>query len=142
MLRSRPFGDRAGIALAVLCATHCVAVPVLAASLPLAAGFASESTELLFLTSSLLMSGAAIGIACAEGRCRLLTGAAFVAGAGCLIAARLDVAWAEAMERPLVLAGAGLIVAAHFINLSNCRCDGEGAKCRAAAGEPLQLPPV
>jgi hypothetical protein len=139
MVRSMAIADRAGIVLAVACAVHCVAAPVLATSLQLAGVFASESTELLFLTSSLLISGMTVGTACAQGRCRRLTGGAFAAGACCLIA-RLGLAWFEAVERPLVVAGAGLIVVAHLVNLSTCRCDGEGSTCAAAAVEPLRLP--
>jgi hypothetical protein len=142
MVRSVAMGDRIGIALAVVCAAHCVAAPVLAASLQLAGALGSESTELLFITSSLLISGMTIVTACAQGRCRLLAASAFLAGACCLIAPRLDLAWVEAVEHPLIVAGAGLIVVAHLVNLSNCRCDEEGATCAAAAEVPRRLPRV
>jgi hypothetical protein len=53
-------------------------------------------------------------------------------GATLLLCARVGFASAEHIEQPLVLGGAGMIVAAHLINLFTCRCREEGPSCVAA----------
>jgi hypothetical protein len=55
--------------------------------------------------------------------------ATIAAGAGLLLAAGSGVAWVAAVEQPLVIAGAGMIAAAHLINLFNCRCRKGAAAC-------------
>ena len=121
--------DRAGIALAAACALHCIATPMLAASLQVAGVFTSERTELVFLASSLLISGTTILATCLRRGARGVVWASFVVGASLLISARSGVEWAELMEQPLVLAGAGLIVMAHVANLFYCRCSKEEPSC-------------
>ena len=125
-------GDRAGIALAAACALHCIATPMLAASIQVAGVFASERTELMFLASSLLISGTTMLANCLRRRARGVVWASFVVGASLLISARSGVEWAELMEQPLVVAGAGLIVMAHVANLFYCRCSKEEPSCVAA----------
>jgi MerC mercury resistance protein len=120
-------GDRAGIAVAIACAIHCVAAPVLAASVQVAALFASERTELLFLSFSLLVSGVTFGASCLRRgtrEWRLICGL-FGLGSGFLLVTRIGWGWTEPLEQPLVLAGATLIVAAHLFNVSSCRCTEE-----------------
>src|ERR671911_1120631 len=107
-------GDRAGIALAAACALHCIATPMLAASIQVAGVFASERTELAFLASSLLISGTTMLANCLRRGARVVVWASFAAGASLLVSARSGVEWAERMEQPLVIAGAGLIVTADF----------------------------
>jgi hypothetical protein len=125
-------GDRAGIAVALVCALHCVAVPLVGASVQVAGTLASERTELLFLTSSLLISGTTVLANCLRRGARRAVWGAFVVGASLLLYARVGVASAEYIEQPLVLGGAGMIVAAHVMNLFNCRCREEGPSCVAA----------
>jgi hypothetical protein len=125
-------GDRAGIAVAVACAIHCVAVPLVGASIQVAGAFASDRTELLFLTSSLLVSGTTVLANCLRRGPRRAVWAAFVVGASLLLYARVGFASAEHIEQPLVLGGAGMIVAAHVMNLFNCRCRAESPSCVAA----------
>jgi hypothetical protein len=125
-------GDRAGIAVALACALHCVAAPLVGASMQVAGTLASERTELLFLTSSLLVSGTTVFANCLRRGPRRAVWGAFVVGASLLLCARVGFAPAEHIEQPLVLGGAGMIVAAHVMNLFNCRCREEGPSCVAA----------
>jgi hypothetical protein len=132
VVRSVELGDRAGIAVAVVCAFHCVAAPILGASLQIAGVFASERAELAFLGSSLLISGTTILANCLRRDARAAVWGSFLVGAGLLVAARSGVAWAERLEHPLVFAGAGMIVAAHVMSLRNCRCKTDGPSCVGA----------
>jgi hypothetical protein len=125
-------GDRAGIAVAFVCALHCVAAPLAGASVQVAGTLASERTELLFLASSLLISGTMVLANCLRRGARRAVWGAFGVGASLLLCARVGLAFAERIEQPLVLAGAGMIVAAHVMNLFNCRCREEGPSCVAA----------
>jgi hypothetical protein len=122
-------GDRAGIAVAFACALHCVAAPLLVTSVQVAAAFASERTELAFLGASLLISGTTVVANCLRRSARSAVWATFAAGAGLLLAARSGAARIDAVEQPLVIVGAGTIVAAHLINLFNCRCRKDRPVC-------------
>jgi hypothetical protein len=130
MLRTTDAGDRAGIGLAIACAVHCVAAPIVAASFQAAAALVSERTELLFLSASLVVSGATITTNCVVRRGRPATLVLFTLGAMTLMVARGSLVPAES-ERLLVLGGAGTIVAAHILNLLTCRCADEGSTCAA-----------
>jgi hypothetical protein len=129
MIRSLDLGDRAGIVVAVACALHCVTAPMLGTSLQLAGVLASERTDFVFLGFSLLISGATVLANCLRRRTRALVWCAFAAGASLLLAARIESAWAEVLETPLVVGGAGMIVAAHVVNLIHCRCRKDGPTC-------------
>jgi hypothetical protein len=129
MIRTLEAGDRAGIALAVACALHCLMTPVLATSLQIAGVIASERTEFAFLGVSLLISGMTVVVNCLRRRASAVVWATFVVGAALLLSTRVSSAWAEPFERPLVVVGAGMIVVAHVINLVNCHCRKEGPTC-------------
>jgi hypothetical protein len=125
-------GDRAGIAVALACALHCIAAPLVGASMQVAGAFASERSELPFLTSSLLVSGTTVLMNCLRRGPRRPVWGALVVGASLLLCARAGLVWTERLEQPLVVAGAATIVAAHLLNLFNCRCREEGPSCVAA----------
>jgi hypothetical protein len=93
---------------------------------------ASERAELAFLIASLLISGTAVVVRCLRRGARGVVWGTFVVGAGVLVAARIEVDWAEASEQGLVVAGAGLIIAAHLANLFACGCRKEGSSCVTA----------
>jgi hypothetical protein len=112
VIQSIEMGDRAGIAVAVACAFHCVAAPILGTSIQIAGAFASEGAELAFLGSSLLISGTTVVANCLRHSVRGAVWRTFVVGAALLLVARSGVAWAEMLEQPLVIGGAGMIVAA------------------------------
>jgi hypothetical protein len=131
MLRALEIGDRAGIAIALTCAAHCLVAPVVAASLQVAGGLASDQAEWIFLSSSIAVSGLTIGVRCLHGAVRRTVVGAFVVGAGLLLVARLGGSWAETIERPLMALGTGTVVAAHLLNLFQCRCRKGNTSCVA-----------
>jgi hypothetical protein len=129
VIRTLDLGDRAGIAVAVACALHCLTLPILGTSLQIAGVVASEPAELAFLGLSLLVSGTTVVVNCLRHRARAVVWGTFVVGASLLLAARTGGVGAGPLEASLVVAGAGTIVAAHVINLVNCRCRKAGPMC-------------
>jgi hypothetical protein len=127
--KSIEIGDRAGIVVAVVCAVHCLAAPLFAASLPLAGMFTSERTELAFVISSFLISGATVAASCLRRGARRAVWVAFLAGAIVILSARLVAGLTLPVEQGLVMAGATLTVAAHSINLLRCRCTLSDKRC-------------
>jgi hypothetical protein len=130
MIRSQEMGDSTGIAVAVACALHCLAAPILGAALPMAGVLVSEQAELAFLGSSLFISGTTVVATC-RNRGRLSVWGAFLVGAGLLMAAGSGIEWSEPIEASLVVGGAGMIVAAHVMNIRQCRCRDDGPSCVA-----------
>jgi hypothetical protein len=131
MLRALEIGDRAGIAIALTCAAHCLVAPAVAASIQVAGVLASDQAEWMFLGSSIAVSGVTVAVSCLRGVARGAVVGALVAGAGVLLVARLGGSWAETIEQPLVALGAGTIVAAHLLNLFQCRCRKGNTSCVA-----------
>jgi hypothetical protein len=104
---------------------------LLAASVQIAGVFAAPATEWLFMASSLLVSAATIVASCLRGGApspawRAVCGL-FAVGASLLLWARVGGGHAS-IERPFVIGGATLIVAAHVINLVYCQC-ANGRSC-------------
>jgi hypothetical protein len=131
MLRALEIGDRAGIAIAVACAAHCLVAPAFAASIQVAGTLASDQAEWMFLGSSLVVSGVTVVASCMRGVARRAVLIAFLTGAGLLLVGRLGGSRAETIELPLVALGAGTIVAAHLLNLFQCRCRKGNTSCVA-----------
>lgn len=132
MIRTLELGDRAGIAVAAACALHCLAAPVLGTSLQIAGVLLSEGAELAFLSTSLLVSGTTVLATCLRRGGRAAVWATFLVGAALLVSARSGTAWAERLEPALVFGGAGLVAAAHVVNLRHCRCRTEERSCVTA----------
>jgi hypothetical protein len=130
MIRAIELGDRAGIVAAVACAIHCLLLPLIATSVQASNVFAPERTEFVVLAASLLISGATVVASRARRDARVAVWSTFAAGAGVLISARLGAS--GSIEQALVTAGAGLVVAAHVINLSSCRCRKDAPSCAIA----------
>lgn len=122
-------GDRVAIGVAVVCAVHCLAAPLLAFSY-LGPLIASEQVEDALLAVSLTTSGGIVLANCLTRRARRASFAALLTGAGVLLAVRFDI-WTPAGEQASVLAGAALIVTAHVLNLLGCRCEANAASCVA-----------
>jgi hypothetical protein len=136
MTRASQAGDRAGIALAAACALHCLAAPLLAVSVQAVA--AAERTELMVLTSSLVLSGSVVAAHCLRRGARRAVWGAFVSGA-VLLCAPIVLAVPEPIEPVVGVAGSGLIVVAHALRLAGCRCRKEGPRCVDTAPPPLSL---
>jgi hypothetical protein len=130
MIRAQELGDSTGISVAVACALHCLAAPILGAALPMARVLVSEQAELAFLGSSLLISGTTVVATCRR-RGSLAVWGAFLVGAGLLVAGGSVIEWSEPIEASLVVGGAGMIVAAHAMNIRQCQCRDDGPSCVA-----------
>jgi hypothetical protein len=130
MIRSQEMGDSTGIAVAVACALHCLAAPILGAALPMAGVLVSDRAELAFLGSSLLISGTTVVATCRRQGSPAVWGA-FLVGAALLVAGGSGTEWSELLEASLVVGGAGLIVAAHVMNIRQCRCRDDRPSCVA-----------
>jgi hypothetical protein len=111
--------DRAGTWLSLLCAMHCMASPLLVTILPLAGlGFVvREATEGILLTASVVLAATSL---CWGFRLhrqwRVLL---FLVGAvGFIVVGR----WMAdgVAERTLVVIGAGMLTAGHFLNRHLC----------------------
>lgn len=108
--------DRAGAAMSVLCAVHCLATPLILVSLPAAARH-SESAEACIVGISLL-----IGL-CAIRASFRRNGAMFPrigigAGLAAIVGSRLLLHGAT--ETVLVFTGAAILVTAHLFNCVEC----------------------
>lgn len=125
--------------MALACALHCLAVPMLGATLQFAGVLASERTESAFLGTSLLISGTTVLVHCLRRRTSAAVWGTFAAGAAILIATRLERAWMEPFELPLVLSGAAMIVTGHVINLINGRCQRPRSQYEPGAGSVQKL---
>jgi hypothetical protein len=132
-------GDRKAICVAVLCFLHCVAGPVLLSF----AGFASligvsEKFEPVILVSSIAMGAATLIPAYRKRHGRISCLALFFGGLFCLLVRRC-VQWTIVPEAVAVGLGAGLVVAAHALNLSyskKCGC------CAATSVESTGAQPI
>jgi hypothetical protein len=109
--------DRAGIALSILCAIHCLATPLILISLPAAAAH-SESAEAWIVAASLLIGVCAIGASQRRNgsplpRIGISIGLAAIVGSRLLLHGPAETA--------LVFAGAALLVTSHLFNCRECR---------------------
>jgi hypothetical protein len=120
--KSEPRFDSAGIIVSTLCALHCVFVPLAAGALA-ASGIAwlgDERYEPILIGCSLLLGLASLLPSYRrvhrDRRCMAL----FVLGMSIILIGKLS-AERWALETPLVLAGATLIVSAHAVNYRLCK---------------------
>ena len=127
----QPLADKAAIGLSLLCAVHCLGLPIIAALLPsgLALGFADESFHTWLVIFVIPLSAFALTLGCRKHRQMnvFYTG---MFGLICLCAAALlghDLL-GELGERGLTLVGAVLIALSHLKNYQLCR-KGEACEC-------------
>jgi hypothetical protein len=124
--------DRLAIGLSVLCAFHCLALPLLAALLPAAIGLQleSEALHLWMVVGVLPISLYALTIGCKKHR-KLSVAAAGIFGLVLLIAAIATgmLGFGEVVEKSLTMAGATLIAIAHFWNYRLCQHDNHSCDC-------------
>ncbi|MEM6583416.1 MAG: MerC domain-containing protein [Pseudomonadota bacterium] len=133
----RPIADKAAIGLSALCAVHCLAVPIIAVTLPslAAMGLADESFHIWLVIFVIPFSAFALTLGCTKHRNMtvLFLG---VLGMICLCLGPIlghDVL-GENGERLLTLAGATLIAVSHIRNFTLCR-DSDGRECQDARSE-------
>lgn len=124
--------DRLAIGLSVLCAFHCLALPLLVALLPAAIGMKLESESLHFwmVAGVLPTSLYALTIGC-KTHSNLSVVAAGILGLVLLIVAIANgmLGFGEVVEKSLTMAGATLIAIAHFLNYRLCRHDNHSCNC-------------
>lgn len=122
----QPLADKAAIGLSMLCAIHCLAVPVLVALLPAAAslGLDDERFHLWLVIVVLPVSAVALTLGCRKHRSKTVL---FIGLAGlavlCLASALGHDALGEAGEKMLTLTGAALIAVSHVKNFALCRVE-------------------
>ena len=116
--------DRSAIFLSVICAMHCLAVPLSVVMVPMASAywFVDEHLHFLLLYLVLPTSALAIGLGCRRHRTFGVI-AWGSAGLGFLVLGALlgHDRLGELGEKGLTLLGAGLVVVAHVHNFRLCR---------------------
>lgn len=120
----RPIADKAAIGLSVLCAVHCLAVPIVAVMLPslAAIGLADESFHIWLVIFVIPFSTFALTLGCTKHR-NMTVLSMGVLGMICLCLGPIlghDVL-GENGERLLTLLGSALIAFSHIRNFSLCR---------------------
>lgn len=115
--------DRAGAAASLLCAAHCAAMPLLAGLLPLLglSFVSSEGFEWMMIGLSLSIGTASLLPSFARRHRQWRPLLFFAFGASLMLAVRLWLEEKSQWETPVVVAGAVLIAAAHWVNLRLCQ---------------------
>jgi hypothetical protein len=115
-------GDRISICLAGACAVHCIGSPLLAGILPIVSiAMLDSRVEWVFLCVSLVTSAMTLSSGCLRSHRQWRALAPFAVGAALLLGIRLANDDDGMLAQWLVVAGAGLVVAAHAVNIRLCR---------------------
>ncbi len=125
--------DLTGSAVSWLCVVHCVALPFFISLLPIVglSFLLDETVERTIIGASVLIAAASLLPAYFRQHGKIRTIVLFAAGIGLIIGSHTAFEDELAMQIPFLLAGAGLITAAHFINRRLCRAC---PKCESVAG--------
>lgn len=108
--------DAGALALSSLCLLHCLALPLLAAALPLFGAWAqAEWVHLLFVAIALPLTGYALWRADRRHRLPVMAWIAAGLGLGLLLAGALELP-SHAWETPLTVTGSLLLAATHIWN--------------------------
>jgi hypothetical protein len=108
--------DAGALALSSLCLLHCLALPLLAAALPLFGAWAqAEWVHLLFVAIALPLTGYALWRADRHHRLPVMAWTAAGLGLGLLLAGALELP-SHAWETPLTVTGSLLLAATHIWN--------------------------
>ena len=116
-----PAADIAGVIFSALCVIHCLALPLMAAFLPLAASIAEMET---LHKAFVVFAALAAGVALAQGPMRLRFGVIAGLGLALLIAG----AFVEALhdhETSLTVVGAVILAGAHILRWRSGAADAE-----------------
>ncbi|MGE7773451.1 MerC domain-containing protein [Chitinophaga sp. NPDC101104] len=129
-LMNRMSLDALGIGASLACAVHCVALPLVAAFLPLAGvALHYEPLEYLLLGATPVVGLLALYRGYKYQHRRVRPSVLFVVGFALLMAGHF---WfPEAWELSAIALGAGLLIAAHVDNIRFCR------KCRVKESAPV-----
>lgn len=108
--------DAGALALSSLCLLHCLALPLLAAALPLFGAWAqAEWVHLLFVAIALPLTGYALWRADRRHRLPVMAWTAAGLGLGLLLAGAVELP-SHAWETPLTVTGSLLLAATHIWN--------------------------
>lgn len=108
--------DAGALALSSLCLLHCLALPLLAAALPLFGAWAqAEWVHLLFVAIALPLTGYALWRADRRHRLPVMAWTAAGLGLGLLLAGARELP-SHAWETPLTVTGSLLLAATHVWN--------------------------
>lgn len=115
--------DLTGTAVSWICLVHCLALPFFVSLLPLIglSFLLDETVEQAIIGASVLIAAASLLPAYFRQHGKIRTIVLFAAGIGLIIASHLAFEDELTLQIPFLLAGAGLITAAHFINRRLCR---------------------
>lgn len=122
-LRREETLDRVGLIASSACAVHCMLMPFVVGLLPLLGlgALANERTEWLLVIAALCVGLVSLLPSYFRQHRRVRALALFASGLGLIFTARLLAEEKAHIEVPVVVAGACLIAAAHFVNLKLCR---------------------
>jgi len=123
----QPWADKAAISLSVLCAIHCLALPLVVALLPAvaASGFEDERFHVWLVLVVIPVSVVALTLGCRRHRqLGVLPLGLFGLLLLCVTPLLGHDILGESGEKALTLAGAGLIAASHVNNFLLCRAAG------------------
>lgn len=124
-----PRSDRVGIVMSTVCIVHCLAMPLIAVLLPLAAALEGQTHAALAAGVVLAAMAAFVPGYRSHGKVWIVTLAA--AGASAIISPLVfEALEAEVLEQALIVPGAIVLIAAHAANVYFCRvcptCANEG----------------
>ncbi|MBA3988758.1 MAG: MerC domain-containing protein [Idiomarina sp.] len=141
-MKHKPF-EKTGIWLAIVCALHCLLVPVLLPTLSLIglSFLGAESLERGILLVSAVLGGVAIGIGSRHHRSPLPMLALATGVVLYFNKHNIGHEFGHLWEIPVVLVGASLLITAHVMNLYMCRV-AKAKNCDVAADEPATSSPV
>ncbi|KZX58736.1 hypothetical protein A3709_17180 [Halioglobus sp. HI00S01] len=127
----QPIADKAAIGLSLLCAVHCLAVPLLVVLVPSLAtiGLADESFHTWMILAVIPTSAIALTLGCRKHR---HLGVAYTGIAGLVLLCLTPILGHDTLgelgEKALTLAGATLIALSHIKNFQLCQ-EGESCEC-------------
>ncbi|MFY9314351.1 MAG: MerC domain-containing protein [Burkholderiales bacterium] len=119
-----PRSDRLGVAISTICILHCLAMPVIAVLLPIAA--ALEGTTHAALAAGIVLVGAVAFVPGYRSHRKAAVLALAVAGASAIVSPLVfEALEAEGVEQALIAGGGAALIAAHLANVYFCRvCPG------------------
>ena len=130
--KGRSWLDLIGSAVSWACVIHCLALPFFISLLPLVglSFMLDESVEQAIISMSVLIAAASLLPAYFRQHGKIRTIVLFIAGISLIVLSHLAFEEELTLQIPFLLAGAGLITAAHLINRRLCR---NCAKCEHSA---------
>jgi hypothetical protein len=130
--------DQMGMSAGLLCAVHCLALPVAVALIPVAGLelVMGEGIEWAFAIVAVALGGLSLVPGCLRVHRRVLPIVLLVLGTSLLLAGRTLVEDESRMETPIVLTGALSMILAHATNAKLCRACRSCTRRRELAESP------